>query len=254
MSGSIEGASESSLPQQWRGWAVVPGGILHRGIHSPEIAEPKHMWFGWVICGLLVEPFFVLDPKKQSPMFGDPNWGPLILIPGGFSPSMVKWCSMHTIQLGILFTANGACLPLVLNMPDPTTNLPRPRRRLRCYECQAFGVATAGLCIILGIWEASIVKWCAYDATCIHKPTQQPQRQVPAAKAHALRRCRLFRSRAIWRAIGQVLCELRGILPWPPYKTKSASVHSQACSSGYVVSSFWFVSYKHINDNYINLM
>ena len=48
--------------------------------------------------------------RIKKPEFSE---GPLVLLPGNFHPSMLKWCSMHSLGLGILFTANGASLPLV---------------------------------------------------------------------------------------------------------------------------------------------
>ena len=39
--------------------------------------------------------------------------GPLITVPG-FHPGCIRFCSMHTLNLGILFTANGGSLNLAL--------------------------------------------------------------------------------------------------------------------------------------------
>lgn len=44
-----------------------------------------------------------------SLFFGSP--GPLLTLQG-FHPSMLKWCSMHTLNLGLLFVANAAALKL----------------------------------------------------------------------------------------------------------------------------------------------
>lgn len=39
--------------------------------------------------------------------------GPLLTVPG-FHPGCIRFCCMHTLNLGILFTANGGSLNLVL--------------------------------------------------------------------------------------------------------------------------------------------
>lgn len=35
--------------------------------------------------------------------------GPLVHLKG-FNAHMIKWCTMHTVNLGILFALNGGCL------------------------------------------------------------------------------------------------------------------------------------------------
>lgn len=38
-------------------------------------------------------------------------WGPLVGLKG-FHPSIIRWCLMHALHLGLLYTANGGTMPL----------------------------------------------------------------------------------------------------------------------------------------------
>ena len=42
--------------------------------------------------------------------------GPLLQI-YGFHPGCIRWCTMHALNLGILFTVNGGGLKLVPSVP-----------------------------------------------------------------------------------------------------------------------------------------
>ena len=45
-----------------------------------------------------------------------PCQGPLLQI-YGFHPGCIRWCTMHALNLGILFTVNGGGLKLVPSVP-----------------------------------------------------------------------------------------------------------------------------------------
>jgi len=39
--------------------------------------------------------------------------GPLVGVQG-FHPSVIRWCAMHVVHLGLLFVANGSAMTLIL--------------------------------------------------------------------------------------------------------------------------------------------